>query len=457
MDPLRTGLNQISDQLCTTLGGLFDLVIEPPVYDEDLDKHVLLLNFVLDSVRRGIVSLESAAKDLERQVEARTRDLVIQKERATEANKAKDRFLSVMSHEIRTPLGAIQGFADLLAQSPELSESSRGWVEIIQKNAVELTHLLNQVLDISKIEAGQLLIETRETAVRETIQDVIRLMSLKAKEAEDQIVFHDSDLPNRKAWTDSTKFRQILVNLISNAVKFTRKGTISIHACDQGENFQVEVIDTGAGMEPEFLPRLFEPFSQAHNEASTRAGGTGLGLAVTRRLARALGGDLVLVRTELGQGSHFRVTLPWGHEDLALPRRVAPSTEPLPEVSMERRRVLLADDSPDMRLLMSRYLSDLNLTLDLVEDGQAAVEASRKTLYDLVILDVEMPRLNGYRAAQTLRAEGFGGPILAVTAYALKTEKEEALRVGCTEHLSKPIRKDLFLEEVRRLLVKSSC
>jgi CheY-like chemotaxis protein/HPt (histidine-containing phosphotransfer) domain-containing protein len=389
------------------------------------------------------------------------------KEVAEVSNRAKSAFLATMSHELRTPLTALLGFADLLT-SPSLGESDRlNYTLIIRRNGEHLLSLINDILDLSKIEAGKLSLERIDCNPAQILSDVEALMRVRAAESGLDFGVSLKTLVPATVRTDPTRLQQILLNLVSNAVKFTQRGGVRVEVrYDPGPagsrpSLAVDVIDTGIGMSPEQLKGLFQPFHQVDVSMRRRFGGTGLGLAICKHLATALGGD-ISVKSTPGQGSTFTLSLPVEVPPGApliesLSETPSDLDAPLRTRPLERLRgsVLLVEDGPDNQVLLSTILRGLGLSVTLAENGQLGVERATGGSFDLILMDMQMPVLDGYGATRALRRQNYRGTIIALTAHALISERERCLSAGCDDYLSKPIDRKALLALLARYLARA--
>lgn len=396
-------------------------------------------------------------------------DLETVKVAAESANHAKTRFVAHMSHEIRTPLTAILGFSENLLDG-QLAETDRQEAVLaIQRNGLHLLTVINDILDLSKIEAGRLMVERIRCSPFELVAGAESLAHAGLRDRTLTFkVEYLGDLPETVE-TDPTRLRQILANLLSNAIKFTDSGGIRLlvrlaDADTPRPLLQFDVMDTGIGISLEQAQKLFREFTQADASTTRRYGGTGLGLCISKRLAQMLGGDLVLVESTPGAGTRFRLTVAAG--DLAgvalvgshLARRGARSGQSsvLPASSAEplAARILLAEDGPDNQRLISFILKKAGASVVVVENGEQAVERALNAQqagrpFDVILMDMQMPVMDGYEATRTLRREGYRGPIIALTAHALLEERQHCLEAGCDEFLGKPIDRAALLQAIR--------
>jgi signal transduction histidine kinase/response regulator RpfG family c-di-GMP phosphodiesterase len=385
------------------------------------------------------------------------------KEAAEAANVAKSGFLANMSHEIRTPMNGILGFAEmLLVKSPE--ECARlGCVQIIRRNAAHLLELINEILDLSKIEAGQMTMERISCDLPELLWEIISLMRQRAavKGLKFGVTFH-GPIP-LLIQSDPLRLRQILVNLLGNAIKFTESGTIDMRITDEGAGgpnivLRVDVIDSGIGIAPEQLERLFQPFTQGDESITRKFGGTGLGLTISRQLAKLLSGDVTVI-SRPRFGSTFTLRLDGGPS--AGVERLQGLTEATLPVKVDHRtradihlrgRILLVEDGKDNEVLLRLQLGDAGAAVTTAVNGQIAVDLATTQTFDLILMDVQMPVLDGYAATVELRRRGLTLPIIALTAYAMAEDRGKCLAAGCSGYLSKPIDEETLLRTVKEHL-----
>ncbi len=366
------------------------------------------------------------------------------KERAEAETRAKSDFLANISHELRTPIASILGFADLIASPHEITSRDADWANRIVKNARHLRRLLDDLLDMKKIEAGRMELRTETFDIGEIVNAAAETCRAEACEKGLDVCVSTSPLVPESLVGDATRVRQVIVNLLSNAVKFTSSGSIKLFVdlvTDRGEDsmLRVRVEDTGIGMNGHQVDRLFQPFSRVHDRR-LEAGGTGLGLAISKRIAEMLGGRIEV--TSLPDvGSCFTLKLPVHKNKLA-------NFGYVPEAASKRinaeatrgKKVLIADDNPDGRELYRFMLRSGELDLTLENDGQAAIDRvlSANEKFDLILLDMDMPVKTGFEAAAELRRKGVDTPILAVTAFAMSHHREQCLAAGCDAILAKP-------------------
>ena len=392
-------------------------------------------------------------------VDSRIEALQKARDEAIEASSAKSAFLANMSHEIRTPLTSIIGFAELLLQPAVASADQQDSVRTIIRNGRHLLEVINDILDLAKIETQQLDLEQIDLPLPVLLRDLTALVSGRAHEQslEFRVVPH-LPLP-ATIRCDPVRLKQILLNFCSNAIKFTPRGAVSLELDydAQRQRMGFTVTDTGIGMTPAQTAKLFQPFVQADLSTTRKFGGTGLGLYISRQLATMLGGEIG-VQSELGKGSRFRLELPlalqgaapelltmegdlidYSRSDFAI------TSISVPELS---GRVLLAEDGADNQRLLCAYLKQAGLKVTVVGNGREAVETALRKDFELVLMDIQMPLMDGVTATQTLRASGYTRPIVALTANVMKSDLQRYRDVGCNDVLAKPIERERFYEVI---------
>ena len=372
---------------------------------------------------------------------------VLARKAVQEASEAKSQFLANISHEIRTPLGIILGFSDLALESMSRPDEASRYVGAIRRNAEELSKLLGEVLDLSKVEANKLEIEKIEFELAPLLEGVRELLEIKAREKGIRLELETVGPIPQLICSDPTRLRQILVNLIGNAIKFTTHGFVRVTVSaerpqkpDEPTRLRFEVRDTGIGISGEQRERLFKPFSQADGSVTRRFGGTGLGLSISRDLATALGGALDLVESSPGKGSLFSLVIDAGKlSEKAWGPQAANHQPRTKTVDLSGIRLLVVEDSRDNQELITHYLRATGAAITVRENGADAIETMSHQDFDLVLMDIQMPVLDGFRTVKALRERGASLPIIALTAHAMREERQRAHEAGFSDYLTKPI------------------
>ncbi|HEY2662448.1 MAG TPA: PAS domain S-box protein [Caulobacteraceae bacterium] len=375
---------------------------------------------------------------------------------AESASRTKSDFLASMSHEIRTPMNAIMGIADLLAKTA-LSPEQDKYVQIFRRSGDNLLNLINDILDLSKVEASQLDLERTGFSLSDHLEKVIEMVAPRAHEKSLTLVCKIAPSVSNDLVGDPTRLRQVLLNLLGNAIKFTETGEVSLRVEPDGDcavptALRFTVCDTGIGISEEKQSRVFERFTQADSSTTRRFGGSGLGLTISKRLVELMGGR-IWVESQIDKGSVFAFAVPfevWAETN----RPAAAAVSIGPEAPLPELQILLAEDSPDNCTIALAYLEDTPYRIDVAETGAIACQMFKTGHYDIVLMDRQMPVMDGLTATRTIRAWEKANnrpltPIIALTASALKGDRETCLAAGCTAYLTKPIKQDVLLQAIR--------
>jgi signal transduction histidine kinase/CheY-like chemotaxis protein len=420
------------------------------------------------SLPQAMFTYQQLAHDFElekEKVERLSREVEIKRQEAERATQAKSDFLATMSHEIRTPLNAIIGMADVLSATA-LSSEQQKCVDVFQRNGVGLLNLINDILDLSKVESGRVELEATEMDLKDVIARAIEVVEARA--AAKGLSLRQEIAPDVPLYLigDPNRLRQVIINLLGNSIKFTDKGGLEVRVLVDPDDatpgrLRFSINDTGIGIPADKLDLIFESFSQADSSTTRKYGGTGLGLAISKQLVELMGGR-IWVESEVGVGSRFIFTAGFGVQADQTPRQNAPAAH-APAEDLEGQlsglRILLADDSDDNRYLILSYLKRAQVTIDVAENGEEAARLYRERAYDVVLMDVEMPVMDGYQATGEIRRfekenARAAAPVLALTAHAFAEMEKRGLAAGFTALLTKPIRKVTLLEALLKYAPK---
>jgi len=421
------------------------------------ERRLRIYGFDITARKQAEQELRHYKDQLEETVQQRTSELLLARDAAEAANKAKSVFLANMSHELRTPLNAILGFSSLIRRDPQLPAGQRENLDIINRSGAHLLTLINDVLEIAKIEAGRLQLEIAPFDLGSLVREVADMMNQRAQEKGLQLLLDQSSEFPRYIKGDEARLRQILVNLVSNAVKFTQQGGVTIRLGvkqNAKQHLLIEVEDSGPGISPKDQKRLFKPFVQLAEGGEQK--GTGLGLTITRQFVQLMGGSIV-VESTLGKGSLFRVELPVepaGAADILQPQHSEHGEVVGMTPGQPSYRILIAEDQHENQLLLTRLMADIGIEAKVAENGEQCVKIFQDWHPDLIWMDRRMPVMDGEEATKRIRQlpEGDKVRIVAVTASAFKEQQQEMLAAGMDDFVRKPYRFDEIYDCLARQL-----
>ncbi len=397
-----------------------------------------------------------AARKRQYQVRDLLNDLIASQKNAEDANRTKSIFLANMSHEIRTPIGAIIGFLGLLREADGDPIKKQEFFDIIERNSNQLLRLIDDILDLSKVEAGQISLENVRFSLAKFLRDFSSTTTLKAREKGISFkLILLTEIPEYVV-SDATRLKQIVGNIVGNALKFTTQGEVILAVSFEVDKLTLTVTDSGIGISKSEVLKLFKPFVQADPSVTRAYGGTGLGLALTKKLTHIMGGDFVLKSTKINGGSVFSAWLTVGSPEFKSedkgPEKESSADTANPKLLLKGKSILIVEDSPDNQALLKILLTRQGAEVAIGSDGQEGSDMALKNKYDIILMDVQMPRMDGHQATRILRKNGYIRPIIALTAHAMNEERVKCLESGFTDFLSKPIQYDLLLQTVLRLM-----
>ncbi|WP_413560359.1 response regulator [Bdellovibrio sp. HCB209] len=409
--------------------------------------------YIVRSKVQTFISLDRQNKLLKAKME----EVEFLRKRAEQANLSKSQFLANMSHEIRTPLASVLGFSDVLVQEDLGEEEKQDSLAAIRRNGELLLRLIDDILDLSKIEANQLHFMKSAFNFDDLLKDLATTLSHKAVDKGIALEIESKNQSGLFYNSDFERIKQVLLNLIGNAIKFTAQGSVKVHCFihperNHHDRVVFEIRDTGIGISEDEAKKLFQPFSQADISTRKRFGGTGLGLVISRELAKSMGGDLKLISSAPGVGSFFEVSMVLEKATSAnqtLEQKVETLSK---EIDLQGAKILVVDDVSDNRLLIDRYMRNTHSEILQAANGLEAIEMMEKQKPDLILMDIQMPIMDGYETVRRIRAAGFTKPIIALTAHAMKEEGQKCMDAGCDGVLTKPARRKELLGKIQDVL-----
>jgi len=385
-----------------------------------------------------------------------------------ESNRMKSAFLANMSHEIRTPLNAITGYSEILSRTENKNER-QSLIENIQKNSSHLTGIIDNILDISNIEFGKIMITTQNISVRSLFEEILVTMNNRADAKGIKFDISSEGVLPEYVMAAESRVKQVMTNLLGNAVKFTEIGGVSVHfkieASSSGQKFiNVSVKDTGIGISKRDQADLFQSFSQADVSSTRRFGGIGLGLVVSKRMAQQFGGDVTLVHSRIGRGSTFELKIPcsaienvnWSENVMTGIAQTKTSNQFQNFNQLAGKKILIVEDSEDNQEIFEFFLRSVGAIPDVVDNGISAIRRVREEDFDLILMDIQLPQMDGLEATRRLRIEGFKNPIIALTAHASSEEKNSSLESGCVGLITKPVSQETLIKQILTIVNDST-
>ncbi|MBL6988655.1 MAG: response regulator [Bacteriovoracaceae bacterium] len=419
-----------------------------------------------DEITKLQTGISKMAQTIKEKYEAQNRSekkLTQAKEDAEFANKAKSMFLANMGHEIRTPMNAILGFTSLLEGASE--QEYKEYIEIIKKSGEHLLQLIDDIFNLTKMEAGTIIVQNEKFYIKSLVTDVISIFKTKTNSSDVEIKYNIDPNVGDVYLGDNTRIKQVLTNLLDNAVKFTHKGSIKVNiekasTLQNVTKIRFTISDTGIGIKPNFYDKIFLPFTQQDESSTRRYGGTGLGFALTKKLVTVMGGTID-VQSEYEQGTTCTVELEFdnclaasttGALDTSNNTQRAQSSDGIDDLNNHHQRILVAEDEPTNRVLISKLLENRKYQFDIVNDGRQCIAKLNEHKYDLILMDLQMPVLDGLSATREIRENGSNIPIIALTAHAIKEYQQGSMDAGVNDYLIKPINADALYSKIKKLI-----
>lgn len=389
------------------------------------------------------LELQGLADALEQKVTERTYELEIEKNKALELSRAKSEFVATMSHEIRTPINGVIGALNLLEDEPKLAKESLNLISIAQHSSQVLLHIINDILDFSKIEAGQMQLESIPFSLKKQLEAITQNFTKQCEQKGIQLLFKADDKLIQQEWVlgDAYRLTQVLNNYLSNAIKFTEKGAVTIELCLEENHLKFAVSDTGIGIPKEAMTKLFKDFSQVDASTSRQFGGTGLGLVITKKLVEMMNGQ-VGVESQVNHGTTFWAKIPY--QPTAEPSANQQAGTSSFNASEVKLNILLVDDNLVNRQIGSKILEKFGHTIHLAESGEEAIRQTQIHSFDIILMDCQMPEMDGFETTHKIRQFNPYVPIIALTANTSEEDRKHAIRSGMNDFVTKPFKPDIL-------------
>lgn len=460
-DVAKLHANSLSSQMRGDLGKSL-IQIQSRFLDklanENTKSNQLLIILILISIAQVLVVWVFVFKPLYTVITSQHERLLTTLIEARSANRSKTDFLANISHEIRTPMTAILGYAELLKNTNIEQEEKLTAINTINSNAIHLMEIIDEILDVSKMESGKFEVENRNVNLSKLLNEIYSLVNVKAKEKEIDLIFSNRGPIPKTVLVDPKRLKQILFNILGNAIKFTHEGYVemSVHFVAKSNKLRFLIKDTGTGIAKDKIKKLFRPFEQVDSSVNREYGGTGLGLVLSRDLAKLMGGNVRIVKSTPGVGTSFEVEIAVGSisSEKLIPKLstsiIQESNFEIDNVSIDGRSILVVDDAKENARLFELYLSKAGAKVEVANNGIDALKLCAKKYFDVVLLDLQMPVKDGFQVLKELQEKDYDKPVIALTAHAMQEEKDKTIEAGFNAHITKPVSPETLISEISK-------